>query len=98
MADVLEIWSIQYCQIIPTNAHTKEHISISNYFVIESSSSIEEDKDEVQITAAVVDLRGSCDIEEEVIGNEEEDYSSYELDESDNVIGINNFTFKHGAW
>ena len=40
---------------------------------------------EVQITAAVMDLTGDSDIEEAVA--HDEDYSSYELDDSDAVIG-----------
>ena len=40
---------------------------------------------ELQITAAVMDLTGDSDIEE--AGPHDEDYSSYELDDSDTVLG-----------
>ena len=50
---------------------------------------LEEDENEseaeVQITAAVMDLTGDSDIEEAVA--RDEDYSSYELDDSDAVLG-----------
>ena len=40
---------------------------------------------ELQITAAVMDLTGDSDIEE--AETHDEDYSSYELDDSDAVLG-----------
>ena len=40
----------------------------------------------MQITAAVMDLTGDSDIEETAA--HDEDYSSYELDDSDAVIGL----------
>lgn len=40
----------------------------------------------MQITAAVMDLTGDSDIEEAAA--HDEDYSSYELDDSDAVIGL----------
>lgn len=40
---------------------------------------------ELQITAAVMDLTGDSDIEE--VEPHDEDYSSYELDDSDAVLG-----------
>lgn len=40
---------------------------------------------ELQITAAVMDLTGDSDIEE--TEPHDEDYSSYELDDSDAVLG-----------
>ena len=46
----------------------------------------EQTETEVQITAAVMDLTGDSDIEETAA--HDEDYSSYELDDSDAVIGL----------
>ena len=48
---------------------------------------------EVQITATVMDISGDSDIEE-TVRREQEDYSSYELDESDrgkDVPAINQY-------
>jgi len=50
----------------------------------EAKENEEQAETEVQITAAVMDLTGDSDIEE---GAHDEDYSSYELDDSDAVIG-----------
>ena len=46
----------------------------------------EQTETEVQITAAVMDLTGDSDIEETAA--HDKDYSSYELDDSDAVIGL----------
>lgn len=66
---------------------------MGNYFsVIKLFSSVEsatdgvdeQEETEVQITAAVMDITGdSDDLEEEAAGTHDDDYSSYELDDSD---------------
>ena len=53
----------------------------------EEEENEEQAETEVQITAAVMDLTGDSDIEE-AGATHDEDYSSYELDDSDAVIGL----------
>ena len=49
----------------------------------------EEAETEVQITAAVMDITGdSDDMEEEATAAHDDDYSSYELDDSDTAMGL----------
>lgn len=72
---------------------TKFHVWMGNYFaVMKLFSSVEsatdgvdeQEETEVQITAAVMDITGdSDDLEEEAAGTHDDDYSSYELDDSD---------------
>lgn len=42
---------------------------------------------EVQITAAVMDITGDDSDIEEAVARDADDYSSYELDDSDEVLG-----------
>lgn len=51
----------------------------------EVEESEDQEEAELQITAAVMDLTGDSDIEE--AEPHDEDYSSYELDDSDAVLG-----------
>lgn len=46
-----------------------------------------ESESEVQITAAVMDIRGDDSDIEEAVARDADDYSSYELDDSDEVLG-----------
>lgn len=46
-----------------------------------------ESESEVQITAAVMDITGDDSDIEEVVARDADDYSSYELDDSDEVLG-----------
>ena len=51
----------------------------------EEEEAEDQEEAELQITAAVMDLTGDSDIEE--TEPHDEDYSSYELDDSDAVLG-----------
>ena len=55
------------------------------------STELEEDanesESEVQITAAVMDITGDDSDIEEAVARDAADYSSYELDDSDEVLG-----------
>jgi len=55
------------------------------------STELEEDanesESEVQITAAVMDITGDDSDIEEAVARDADDYSSYELDDSDEVLG-----------
>lgn len=46
-----------------------------------------ESESEVQITAAVMDITGDDSDIEEAVARDADDYSSYELDDSDGVLG-----------
>lgn len=46
-----------------------------------------ESESEVQITAAVMDITGDDSDIEEAVARDADDYSSYELDDSDDVLG-----------
>lgn len=46
-----------------------------------------ESESEVQITAAVMDITGDDSDIEEAVARDADDYSSYELDDSDEVLG-----------
>ena len=63
-------------------AFTAEGTAVTHH---EEEEVDDKEEAELQITAAVMDLTGDSDIEE--AEPHDEDYSSYELDDSDAVLG-----------
>lgn len=53
----------------------------------ETEEDANESESEVQITAAVMDITGDDSDIEEAVARDADDYSSYELDDSDEVLG-----------
>lgn len=53
----------------------------------EQEEDANESESEVQITAAVMDITGDDSDIEEAVARDADDYSSYELDDSDEVLG-----------
>jgi len=66
-----------------SSEHLTTKVDGASVLCHEAKENEEQAETEVQITAAVMDLTGDSDIEE---GAHDEDYSSYELDDSDAVI------------
>lgn len=62
---------------------TVDGVPVSSY---EAEGDEEQAETEVQITAAVIDLTGDSDMDDAEA--HEDDYSSFELDDSDEVIGL----------